>query len=230
MATLSKVRTPEGLTLQVSELVHQPLWSTVEHSGAGRLNYTAFGYKVGERVPGSGSMPGGARNATESDTNLTRRRKINQDESFFLYALTFEAFQIVDESGAGAGPFHPMPVAAAVLSAIQRTTMVNLHVGAHIEKPTLQYPFAYLHESLAPELQGPSAASALAPGFANRPGAQQQNKLKLRVYIGGYGENGKVGNANHFELRWFRPDGLNGPSGSNLRVRFILDGLYKRPA
>lgn len=241
MSSLNKIRLEDGTELAVSEWLHQPVFSTMEFgaaaTAAGALNLSAFNYVVGQRVSSQGVA---ARNASEADTNIVRKRAMNQDESMIVFAITYEIFGLTNGTTGSSPSFVSSPVPqtdARNLRRLQLMTLVQLFVGANIKKPQVEVPFAWIHQSIgSPAWFSQSRDNPTSVAFNHGTGgvlsARNQELLKLPVYIGGFGENAVPGNMMTFYLKLTSAEALSNDVQltQDLRVVWHLDGLKKRPA
>lgn len=224
MQAQNAIRLPGGEELVLSEWLHQPLFSTIEFGAADPVNLYAFNYVKGQRV--SHSVGVAPRQANESDTNVVKRKGMAQDEAMVVFSCTFEHFAI--------NPQAPTALAQPVLSSdnlkrLQRSTVVALTVGAGIKKPQLGIPFEFLGQSIGTEAFVSGVANTTNYGTAGRLYAENQRLLKLPTYIGGYGDTQTAGNSMKFEWRFYAPNGAIPGLDQSVRLRFVLDGLKKRP-
>jgi hypothetical protein len=225
MQAQGTIRLPGGDELVLSEWLHQPLYSTVEFSGTAAINLYAFNYVQGGRVSATAGIT--PRNATFNDTNVAKRKGMAQDESMVVFAATFETF-VINPAVANALP-QPA-ILPTDLKRIQRDTVVELRVGAGIKKPQLGIPFEFIGQSIGAESILTGSTNTAQYGTAGRIYSDNQRQLKLPTYIGGYGDTQTAGNSMKFDLRFFSPSGnIAGLEGPAFRIRFILDGLKKRP-
>lgn len=224
MQAQNALRLPSGEELVLSEWLHQPLYSTLEFAQADAINLYAFNYVRGQRV--SASVGVAPRNANDSDTNVVKRKGMAQDEALVVFGMTFEHFAI--------NPQAPTALAAPALSdlnlkRLQRDLVVELRVGAGIKKPQVGVPFEWLGQSIGTEAFINGAASSATYGTAGRLYAENQRLMKIPTYIGGYGDTQTAGNSMKFEMRVASPFGAIAGLDQSVRLRFVLDGLKKRP-
>lgn len=232
MSSFNKVRLADGREFSISEVYHQPRYSTVELAVGDSVNLRAFNYTRGQTVSHTTTLA--ARTATDRDTNQTKKSSMNQDESLIVQAITFEAFALDSESDNSGNVISPAPVLSPIdLRRLQTQCQFELRVGGGIKKPMYGVPFSWLSQSTGAEAAASDSGSTTVRfeyGTAGEVSASNQELLKLPIYIGGFGVHARPGNSMFFQVRYYRPEG-----GSvfglrqNVRLVFILDGLAKRP-
>jgi hypothetical protein len=228
---IREIRLPDGTELKLDEWVHYPLFSTIEFALRTKLNLKAFSYTVGQTVPSQG-LP--KRQADEADTNQVVRGRTNHDEAMVVYSMTYEMFGLTDAS---ANPtldaVAPLAASAPQVSrhnllALQRSMLVELFVGANINKPQLRVPFSRLSQSLGPVIHGTTLGVNGQAGFVlggtdlatgGRLTANNQWRLEIPIYI----EADRV-----FNVRFSTPEAL-ADMNQSLRLRCVLDGMKRRP-
>jgi hypothetical protein len=232
MSSLNTIRLADGTELQLSEWLHWPLYSVIEFAVSDAISLDAFSYNVGATVPHSGTIA--ARQATEADTNQVRAGKMNQDEAQVVFAITYEVFGLTTavSNDSPSLPLAPEPLTSAnVLRLLQLGLIVELKVGANIKKPQIGVPFSYIGQGIGQSMYASGDFVALHIGQGGCPTPLNQRKLNLPVYIGGFGQNAKPGNAMAFFLRTRTPNGaVTTNNEQSIRLRWWLDGLKKRPA
>jgi len=230
MSSLNKVRLPDGTELNVSEWLHWPLYSVIEINAGDRVDVDAFSYVRGQTVPRtSGAIA--ARSADDTDTNQVRARKMNQDESLVVFAITYEAIGLTSTtSGSPAASAADAPlVDANDLKRLHRDLFVELLVGANIKKPQVGVPMPWIGQSIGVSQAVSGEASDVRTATGGYPTPKNQRLLNLPVYIGGFGESAKPGNSMTFVLRTRSPAAIT-DMVQNIRLRWWLDGLRRRPA
>jgi len=228
MSSLNQIRLADGTQLNLSEWLHWPLYSTVEAANTDAIRLNAFNYVKGQTVPHTQSLA--ARQATQSDTNMVRPGKMNQDEAQVVFAITYEMFGIATlNGGSPAAPVALEPlVAATALRRLQEETVVELKVGANIKKPQVEVPFSYIGQGIGQHMAVTGDFANINIGTGGCPTPRNQRQLNLPVYIGGFGESARPGNSMAFHLTWRSTAAVT--FGQDVRVRWWLDGLRKRPA
>lgn len=229
MSSLNSIRLPDGSQLNLAEWLHWPLYSTVEAASGDSIRLDAFSYVEGQIVPHTQTLA--ARQSTRSDTNMVRPRKMNQDEALVVFAITYEIFGLTtmtqDESPGIPIAFEPL-VGSQALRELQLFTQVELNVGANIKKPQVGVPFAYIGQGIGQYMAVSGDFDDIDVGTGGHPTPKNQRQLNLPVYIGGFGESARPGNSMAFFLRWRSVGPVT--AAQNVRVRWWLDGLRKRPA
>lgn len=224
---IKKVRLPDGTDVVIDEWLHYAIFSTIEFAAAAQVNLKAFTYVQGQTVPQIGLA---ARNATESDTNQVAKTRMNHDEAYLCYAITYEPFALADASYVEGDPAVTHVTAQAPmlgsqnLRRLQRDLVISLVVGANIKKPQVRNPFSWLGQSIgSPGFMSGDAVAAntqLSYGTGGKISATNQRRFNLPVYIAS-------DRVFYLEVRSF-PGAIAGLSQS-VRLRFYLDGLKRRP-
>jgi len=240
MSSLNSVRLPDGSEVVISEWLHQPVISTIEFDSAATVDLRAYNYVRGQNVSSVGLTK---RQATDQDTNLVKKSAMNQDESLIVFAVTYEIFGLTAVTAQSSAPIANGPMLTADnLRKLQLQAMFELYVGAGIKKPQLGVPFSWLSQSIgSPSWQsGDPGTVAADAGTENRfymnygtggvISGSNQRVLKLPIYIGGYGRNATPGNSMYFQGRFYNAyGGAFTDLNQDVRIRFVLDGLKKRP-
>lgn len=227
MSSMNKVRLPDGSVLEIAEWIHWPLFSTVEMAPADGINLTAFTYVRGNPVSASPSVAN--RNATEYDTNMLRRGKMNQDEAFIVFACTYEAFALTDDTLAPPQALAPL-MGATNLRRLQRSLTYQLIIGAGTKKADIEATFSWIAQSVGVDFTVAGDSPGTYLGTAGCPYPGNQTVLNLPVPIGGTGERARPGNTRAFKLRIKCPRGIITDLTQEVRLRLILDGLRQRPS
>lgn len=220
---IKTVHLPDGTDLVIDEWLHYAQFSVVEFAAGAQVNLKAFTYVQGQTVPQTGLVP---RNATESDTNQVAKTRMNHDEAYLCYALTYECFALTDATTVQ--PAQLLAPAPTLLSQnlrrLQRDLVISLVVGANIKKPQARNPFSWLGQSVGPVAypSGDSVAAGvfLSMGTGGRVSAMNQRRLNLPVYIAS-------DRVFYVEIRSF-PGAIVGLSQA-VSMRMYLDGLKRRP-
>ncbi len=229
----------------LDEWSHWPLYTTVEGARSTTLapvsvNLRGFSYIVGQNVPRAGSLA--QRTATVADTNQATRARINRDEAYICFAMTYEPFALetFDDTGAGtndsdytAAPFdqetaQPM-LTGTNLRMMQMQMMFELFLGANITKPMASAPLSWYGQSAGAYVNGSGDAVTINNGAAAA--------INLN-----YGTAGELTAEN--QRRWVLPVEINSdtpmysklstPGGvlnvdQDWRMRQYLDGIKRRP-
>lgn len=231
MSSLNKVKLADGTEVSIAEWYHQPRYSTCEFTAASSVNLRVFNYTPGQVVSHVGTA---ARTATLQDTNQVKRKAMNQDEALIVMAITYEAFALSSDSDNSANVVSPQPMLGSTdLRRLQHEGIFELKVGLQ-KKPQYAIPLSWLCQSIGTKAFASPAGTTTVRidyGTAGDLSALNQELLMLPIYIGGFGQHAKPGNAMYYEGRFFTGDGgaftrLN----QNIRLKFWLDGLLKRPA
>jgi hypothetical protein len=228
MSSFNQIALADGTVLEMSEWLHWPVYTTVEIGANDKVNLAGYSYVVGNIVPHTSSLAN--RQATRLDTNLVRKNMMNQDEALIVMSFAHENFALTSSSIASPPALvaaQPL-VAGQTLRELQVSTVVELMVGAGIKKPQVGVPYAYLGQGIGAKLFAAGDIAALAAGTAGEITTRNMQQLGLPVYIGGFGENAKPGNAMWFRLKIRSSSVL--ALDQNIRQRWWLNGLKKRPA
>ena len=226
---IRSVRLPDGTDVVIDEWLDWPQYSTVEFAAGAQLNkFQAYTYLVGQRVPQIGALT--VRNATVADTNQVVRARMNQDESFLIYSLTYDIFGLSDSVIEAASP-TPLTVAAVPalsglnIRKLQRDLIVEILVGAGITKPSLRYPLSWIGQGPGVKPYGsfgtPESPAIFSVGSAScyGPAPQSQRTLALPIY---------VHNDRRFVLQMTSyPGALD--TDQDVRIRWHITGLKRRP-
>lgn len=110
------------------------------------------------------------------------------------------------------------------LRRMQRDLMVELLVGADIEKPQISAPFAYIQQGPGPwtYASGDTVAANVAAdqGTGGQPLVCAQRRYSLPI---------KIGNDRVMHLSVFSDRGPVEGLTQDIRLRFYLDGVKRRP-
>lgn len=223
----------------LDEWLHWPLYSVVEVAAGVAVNLRAFSYVVGQNVARAG-LP--ARQASMSDTNQVARSRINHDEAFICYSMTYEVTAIEREGDAPADfsdaifPVPPLDQAAGApvfygpnLRILQRDVLLELFVGANISKPMAQAPLEYYGQGVGAAAFGSGDALTIAFGAATAlnldygtggyVSPRNQRRWRLPVYI-------DSDRAMHAKVR--SPGGALTQVNQNWSMRVWMDGMKRR--
>lgn len=232
MSSFNKVRLRDGNEFSISEWLHQPRYSALQYDNAASINLRMFNYIPGQPISSVGLA---ARQATNTDTNMVRRKAMNQDEALIVMAVTYEYFTLTDATTDSSLPLAPAPLGSSTdLKRLQRDMVFELFVGEGIKKPAFGIPFEWLRQSIGTPVwvSGDAGAPVVRwdTGTGGEVSAQNQEVLRLPIYIGGFGRNATVGNSMFFEGKFWNPRG--GAVAGLVQdgyLRFHLDGLGRRP-
>jgi hypothetical protein len=234
---IKTITLPNGQVVAFDEWLHWPNFSTVEVAAGTSFDLRAFSYVVGQNVPQAGLT---ARTSTESDTNQVARSRMNHDEGYICYSMTYEIFALEDAPAYGGGNAHTdatSPIFAGTnLRILQRRAIVELIVGAGITKPAAAGPLSYFGQGIGAW----AAGSGDALSVTNAP-----TTLNLNYGTGG------VLNPRNNQRRWqipvvipgdrvmyvrlYTPDGT-GVTGTgsmadlnqDFQLKWYMDGIKRR--
>lgn len=224
---IKQFRLPHGETITIDEWLHWPQFSVLEFGPNQVVNLRCFTYVQGQRVPQQGVIPGGARNATESDTNQVSRSRMNHDEAYLAYSVTYEPFALADATqGSPLQIVADFPMISALdLRRLQRDMIVSFVVGAGITKPQFRAPLSWIGQGPGTHMFGvgpaPLAGVNISAGTAGEPSPRTQRKWELPIYI----QSDRV---MYLQLQTIRSDTETLQSVA-IRMRFYIDGLKRRP-
>lgn len=221
---VERFRLPNGDVVVFDEWLHWPIYSVIEWAQASNINLRAFSYVRGARVPATGVA---ARNATTTDTNQVAKSRMNWDESYRLFSITYEPFGLSNETLSNSPSLlvaQAPQLSAANLRRLQRDLMVEFFVGADIEKPQVKAPFSYFHQGIGPVVytngDSPGAGIAFSHGTGGLVRWQSQRRFNFPVKIGG----DRV-----MYLKVHNPAGAVAGLTQDVRIRWYLDGVRRRP-
>lgn len=221
---IKKIHLPDGEEVVIDEWLHYQQFSTIEFAAGAQVNLKAFTYVQGQTVPQIGLVP---RNATESDTNQVAKTRMNHDEAYLCYAITYENFALTNAEIAGTSPTTLAPAPALLsqnLRRLQRDLVLSLVVGANIKKPQARFPFSRIGQSVgAPAYTSTglvAANTAFSYGTGGKLTSSNQRRFQLPVYIAS-------DRVFYLEVRSF-PGAITDLSQA-VRMRLYLDGLKRRP-
>lgn len=221
---VERIRLPNGETVVFDEWLQWPVFSTIEFADNVGVDLLAFSYVRGQRVPSQGVA---VRNATETDTNQLAKARMNWDESYRLFSLTYEVFGL-DNATLTNSPSLLVAQApqysATNLRRLQRDLMVEFVVGVDIDKPQVRAPFSYFHQGLGPVAYGngdsPGAGIAFSQGTGGYVSWASQRRFAFPI---------KVGGDRTMRLRTYSAFGQIAGLTQNTRLRWYMDGVRRRP-
>lgn len=232
---IKSIRLPDQTVVEIDEWLQWPAYSTFEASQNAALNIRLFGYVLGQRVPQSGAVAGGRRDATATDTNWQARSRVNNDEAFIFYSMTYEHFSLENSENYVNPPTDiqaTTPIFTGTnLRVLQQFVRLKMIVGADIEKPQANAPLSYYGQGLGAPAYGSGDSLVIAQGGG-------ATALQLN-----YGTGGSVSPRNQRQWalpiyihsdRVFRVE-LDSPRGpmdlldQDYRLRVTCDGLKRRP-
>lgn len=224
---IKKVRLPDGSDVVIDEWLDWPQYSTIEFQSGIAVDLRAFTYVVGQRVPQQGTVPGGPRTARTTDTNQVARTRMNHDESYLAYSITYEHFALSDailDVPEGDVTGAPAPILLSQnLRRLQRDLVVELVVGAGIQKPQFRAPLSWIGQGVGAKAypSGDQIATGLniSYGTAGSPSPRAQRTWQLPIYI----QSDRV---MYLRVRSFQ---AIFDLSQSVALRWHLQGLKKRP-
>lgn len=224
---LKSIRLPDGRDITIDEWLHWPLFSTIEFGPGISINLTAFSYVQGQRVPRQGTLPTAQRTATASDTNQVAKTRMNHDEAFLAYAITYEMWGLTDAYADVGETVLQAPAPAMLaqnLRRLQRDLVIELKIGAGVDKPQFRAPFSWIDQGPGAPAYGsgdqPTAGVAVGYGTAGAISPASQRQWKLPIYIA----SDRV-----MKLTTKSAFGAITDQSQAVRLRWYLDGLKRRP-
>lgn len=221
---IKQIRLPDGSEVVIDEWLHYQQFSTIEFAAGVAVNLRAFTYVQGQQIPAQG-LP--SRTATESDTNQVAKTRMNHDEAYLVYALTYDHFALTSATVGEQNPITLAPAPALLsqnLRRLQRDIVLSLVVGANIKKPQARFPFSRVGQSIGSpafaSTQALTPATAFSYGTGGAMSASNQRRFQLPVYIAS-------DRVFYLEIRSF--PGAIADLSQAVRMRFFLDGLKRRP-
>lgn len=221
---VERFRLPNGEVVTFDEWLHWPIFSTIEFATTAGVDLRAFSYVRGQRVPTQGVA---VRNANETDTNQVAKARMNWDESYRLFSLTYEVFGLTNATLANSPSLlvsQAPQFSAANLRRLQRDLMVEFIVGADIDKPQVRAPFSYYQQGVGPVAypngDAPGAGIAFSQGTGGYVSWASQRRFSFPIKIGG----DRV-----MFLRTFSAFGPITGLTQNVRLRWYMDGVRRRP-
>jgi hypothetical protein len=226
---IKSVHLPDGTNVVFDEWLHWGLYSTIDVGSTGTnsdgVNLRAFTYVVGQRVPRTATPA--ARVGTTSDTNQNAKTRMNHDEAFLVYNITYEIFATTDVSTDASPPVviaHAPLLQDANLRRLQRDIMIELFVGAGINKPQLRCPFSWVGQAIGPTAYTTGSSSAagdvISTGTGGVVSPRNARLLKLPIYI----ESDRV-----MYMKIHAPTGTVTGFTQSVVWRWWLDGIKRRP-
>jgi hypothetical protein len=231
---IKQVRLPDGTVVEFDEWLQWPAFSTFEASSDASLDIRLFSYVVGGRLPQAGAVVTGPRDATITDTNWVARSRVNHDEAYIWYSMTYEHFALENTT-----PFDNDPpdlqatrpiLRGTNLRTLQKDVLLELFVGAGISKPQASAPLSYYGQGIGAVAYGSGDSLLIAQGGATQ--------LELN-----YGTAGCISPRN--QRTWMlpiyvqpdrvafckatSPGGVMAGLNQDYSLRVYLDGLKRRP-
>jgi len=220
---IRNLRLNNGETIELDEWLSWPLFSTVEFAKASRVKLPSFSYTVGQPVPRAGLAK---RLADPSDTNMVIAKKINHDEAFVAFSITYEAFGLSDDliaAGPAALALAPL-ISANTLKRMQAFMTLSFKVGTRQSKPQAAAPLAWFAQGAGPVIAASSGAvgvnANLSVGTAGRPSPRNQRRFPMPIF---------VQSDRKISVDVETPRGPIPRLGQDVRLRLYLDGIKRRP-
>lgn len=222
---IERFRLPNGDVVVFDEWLHWPIFSVIEWAAASNPKLRAFSYVRGGRVPSVGLA---RRTASPTDTNQIAKNRMNWDESFRVFSVTYEVFGLSDAEIPDASPAVLVAAnpgfSALNLRRLQRDLLIELFVGADQEKPQFRGTFPYIHQGPGPVTyavgDAPAAGIAFTQGTGGNVAWASQRRFAFPIKIGG----DRV-----MYLQTSSPTGPVEGLTQNVRLRWYLDGVRRRP-
>ncbi len=232
---IEKLRLPDGNEVVIDEWISIPRFSVIEFGADRDVNLRAFSYLIGNPIPQQGTIPAAfaGRNATETDTNQTTRTRINRDQAFLVYSMTYEIFALDDSEIPASSPTGTLVAGAPAYSSLnlrrlQRDLVVSLQLGADKAKPYARFPFSWMGQGVgAPAYTSGdivAAGIAFSYGTGGPISPKSQRSWRLPVLIA----SDRVFTVIVESERSPR-DTSNILGDQATRLRLYLDGLNRRP-
>lgn len=234
MASPKQIRLPDGSIIEIDEWLTWPAFSAFEASKLASLDVRLFSYVVGNRLPQAGAVVTGPRSATITDTNWQSGSRVNHDEAYIWYSMTYEHFALENNE-----PFENAPPDLQATSPIfrstnlrllQRDALLQLFVGADIAKPQAIAPLSYYGQGIGASAygsgdsllisQGAATALELEYGTGGVVSPRNQRQWALPIYV----HSDRVCYVT-METPGGQVDGLD----QDYLFRVTLDGLKRRP-
>jgi hypothetical protein len=168
---IKEIRLPDSTVISIDESLHWPAFSTFEANKLAAVDLLLLSYVVGQRIPATTPLPvTGARQATITDTNWNARSRVNHDEAYLWYAMTWEIFSLENNQAFANEPFDLAatgPIMRGVnVHCLQRDMMLDLLVGAGIDKPQATAPLEYYGQGIGACAYGSGDALVISQGAA----------------------------------------------------------------
>lgn len=235
---ITRMRLPDGSEVAFVDWGDLPLWSTawlLTGFSDARVNF--FTYLVGETVSGTSNCTN-LPTATELDTNVATAAAMAGTEEMLIYSVKPEYQAFIaggndDDDVTLASPSEngmPQPNGPS-LAILQAQTLLRLEVS---DKIYIEAPLGYFNTGFGifGSLVGTPAANALSSRVtAGLPSQEAVRSFAMPTYIGGT-EKYSVYIAQFADALNFGRSDASSPAaitGYLMRVRILLEGLYKRP-
>lgn len=231
---IKEIRLPDSTVVTIDEWLQWPAFSTFEASKDVALDVRIFSYVVGGRIPTSGTVAGGPRGANITDTNWVARSRVNHDEAYIWYSITYEHFALENSEPYAQNPPDlqaTQPILRGTnLRTLQKDVMLDLFVGADITKPQASAPLSYYGQGVGASASGTGnsllisqgAATQLELNYATAGGVSPRNQRQWALPI--YVHSDRVA-----YCKLTSPGGIMPNLDQDYSLRVYLDGLKRRP-
>lgn len=231
---IKQIRLPDSTVVEIDEWLQWPAFSTFEAAANATLDVRLFSYVVGGRLPASGNPVTGARDANIADTNWIARSRVNHDEAYIWYSMTFEHFAL-DNSEPFANDPPDLQATQPILRGtnlrtLQKDVMLELFVGAGIKKPQASAPLSYYGQGVGASAygsgdsllisQGAATQLELNYGTAGAVSPKNQRSWALPIYV----HSDRIA-----YVTAKSPGGVMANLDQDYSLRVYLDGLKRRP-
>ena len=232
---ITQVRMPNGQTISIVDWTDKPLTSTMDLlSGYTDQQIECFTYTVSDNVSSSSNVTT-RRVATEADTNVVTPGGMASTEEILIYNIKVEPYQLNAPQGGDASKWDilapglpiPAPEPLAILGA---STLLRLEISQKIYAEAGLTYFNTGFGIFTAGARGVGTVGAIG-AYANLglPSAEAPRSFSIPHHIGGQEK---------FRVVLVNPTGdavnFTSPAGANdakiaIRLRILLEGLYKRP-
>jgi hypothetical protein len=231
---IKQIRLPDSTVIEIDEWLTWPAFSSFEANSASAIKVRLFSYVVGQRLPAAGIPVTGRRDATITDTNWLAKSRVNHDEAYIFYSQTYEFFALENSAPYANAPPDlqaTSPVFKSTnLALLQRDMMVEMRVGADIEKPQASCPLSYLGQGVGASAAGSGDALLISQGAAVALELQyatggcvsprNQRQWQLPIYV----HSDRV-----FHVDISTPAGPVPGLDQDFLMRVYVDGMKRRP-
>jgi hypothetical protein len=234
---ITQVRMPNGQTISIVDWTDKPLFSTMDLlSGYTDQNVECFTYTVSDNVSSSNNVTT-RRVATEADTNVVTPGGMASTEEILIYNIKVEPYQLNDGSSpvgdaslwSYLAPGLPIP-APEPLAILGANTLLRLEISQKIYAEAGLTYFNTGFGIFTAGARGVGTAGAIgAYASLGLPSAEAPRSFSIPHHIGGQ-EKFRVVlvNPTGAAVDFTNPSGAADPKIA-IRLRVLLEGLYKRP-
>jgi len=229
---IEKIKLADGTEINVEEWLMWPLFSTGigEATGGNGVGgeLRLFEYIVGDNLPQLGTPAGAPIAAGVADTNQVVRGKINHDEGFICFNLTYEVFALETTAAVQAKVYGPEPIFTGTnLRRMQRDCMLEMFVGAGITKPQVSAPLEYYGQGVGAVAFGSgdqfeTGATDIALDYGTGGPICPQNQRRWHLPV-------KIDADRDMFVSLRTPEGAIRGLTQDWRLRVYMDGLKRRP-